>query len=372
MTGRVYKRGRSWTARFDAPGDGQRRQVSKGGFATRAEAQRWLRGQLAQLDRGTFAEPSKLTVEQYLQDEWLPALGGTVRPVTFERHRTNCTVHLIPALGQIKLQALGPGHVVGLHNRLREAGLRPNTVRAIHNTLSRALTDAHRWSRVSTNVARTAGAPPAAPTRVKAWSASEVERFLAVAGDDRLAALWRVIAVTGMRRGEALGLTWRNVDLDTGRLAIEQQVGQVRGGPDLGPPKTGRGRRTVALDTTTVQALRRHRDVQMLERDVVGPAYRDHDLIFCREDGGPIHPASATRACGRLRRRADIPSGGMHTLRHSAATIMLTSGIPVHVVATRLGDDPATVLRTYAHLIPTSDQQAADVVAAAVTSGEQM
>jgi integrase len=313
-----------------------------------------------------LAEPSRLTVEHYLRDEWLPALAGAVRPVTFERHQTNATVHLIPALGQIKLQALSPGHVVSLHNGLREQGLRPNTVRAIHVTLSRALTDAVKWGRVSSNVARRAGAPPAAPTRGEAWTASELGRFLDVVRGDRLAALWRVLATTGLRRGEALGLTWRAVDLEAGRLSVEQQVIVVRGGPAVGPPKTRRGRRTLALDAETVDALHRHRDTQLLERAVAGPAYDDRDLIFAREDGGLIHPGVVTRTFGRLRRRAGIPTGGPHVLRHSSATVMLTGGIPVHVVAARLGDDPATVLRTYAHLVPTSDQQAAEVVAEAL------
>lgn len=160
----------------------------------------------------------------------------------------------------------------------------------------------------------------------------------------------------------------RCLDLEDARLSVEQQLVPTRGGVSFGPPKSTRSRRTVALDAETVEALRLHRETQMLERDLAGPTYVDGDLVFCDELGGTIHPQRLTEWFGRHRKAAGIPSGSLHVLRHTAATLMLTSGIPVHVAAARLGDTPTTVLSTYAHLLPQSDEVAAERVAAALTA----
>jgi|SRR5687768_17472963 len=148
------------------------------------------------------------------------------------------------------------------------------------------------------------------------------------------------------------------------RLSVEQQLVPTRGGVSFGPPKSARSRRTIALDAETVEALREHREAQLLERAFVGGAYADHDLVFAVELGGPIHPQRLTEQFGKARKAAGIPTGTLHVLRHTAATLALTEGVPVHIVAARLGDDPNTVLSTYAHLLPQSDEQAADMVAA--------
>jgi Phage integrase family len=128
-------------------------------------------------------------------------------------------------------------------------------------------------------------------------------------------------------------------------------------------PVSGGG---TALDPETVDALRAHREVQLLERDVAGDAYSDRDLVFCNELGQTIWPERLTDWFRAHRKAAGIATGSLHVLRHTAATVMLTEGVPIHIVAARLGDDPKTVLSTYAHLLPQSDELAAERVAAAL------
>lgn len=167
-----------------------------------------------------------------------------------------------------------------------------------------------------------------------------------------------------MRRGELLGLTWRHLDIEGARLSVEQQLVPTRGGVSFGPPKSSRSRRTVSLDAETVAVLREHRQAQLLERDFAADAYLDRDLVFADPLGGPIRPQRLTEAFTNLRKAAGLPVGTLHVLRHTAATLALTSGVPVHIVAARLGDNPNTVLSTYAHLLPQSDELAAERVAA--------
>jgi integrase len=167
-----------------------------------------------------------------------------------------------------------------------------------------------------------------------------------------------------MRRGELAGLTWRALDLDAARLHVEQQLVPTLGGATFGPPKSARSRRTIALDSETVAELRSHQETQLLERDFAGPAYVDRDLVFADALGGISHPKRLTEWFGQHRKAAGLTTGSLHTLRHTAATLALTAGVPVHIVAARLGDDPKQILTTYAHLLPQSDELAAERIAA--------
>ena len=167
-----------------------------------------------------------------------------------------------------------------------------------------------------------------------------------------------------MRRGELAGLTWRWLDLDAGTLRVEQQLLPTMA---FGPPKSKRSRRQVALHAETVEALRAHREAQLLERAFAGDAYVDDDLVFADELGRRIDPRKLTDWFGKLRKAAGLTVGTLHLLRHNHITHALTQGVPLHVVAARVGDKPETVLATYAHLLPTSDEPAADQVAALVS-----
>jgi integrase len=139
-----------------------------------------------------------------------------------------------------------------------------------------------------------------------------------------------------------------------------------RGGVTFGPPKSKRSRRTIALDSETLQAFKQHREAQLLERAFAGDAYVDHDLVFADELGAPIYPSRLTETFTRHRKAAGLTIGTLHITRHTHATLALTNGVPLHIVAARLGDRPETILKTYAHLLPQSDVQAAEQVAALI------
>jgi integrase len=169
-----------------------------------------------------------------------------------------------------------------------------------------------------------------------------------------------------MRPGELLAQAWQTTDLEGGSVRIERQLIPTRGGATFGSPKSKRSNRTIALDAETVEALRHHRETQLLERDLAGAAYEDHDLVFCDELGRRIYPKRLTEWFLRHRKAAGVPTGSLHVLRHTMATLALTASppVPLHIVAGRLGDRPETLLRVYAHNLPQSDSMAAEAVAA--------
>ncbi len=384
MRGSTRRRGSTWYAYWDLPPDpetGERRQKARGGFARQKDAQAYLATVITTVNEGTFVEPSRQPLARYLADEWLPAIAGTVRPLTLRKYDQVARVHVARrAIGGVPLRGLTGAHLNGLYGELERCadpecdhdhgdgcrGLSIASRRLVHAVLRRALADAVRWDKLARNPAASADPPSLPRSRAQAWTARELRRFLEHVAGDRLYALWRLDATTGMRRGELLGVTWRSLDLDGAVLRVEQQLVPTKGGCTFGPPKSRRSERSIALDTDTVEALRRHRDVQLLERDLAGPAYDDHDLVFCDELGRPIYPTRLTELFAKHRKGAGIPTGSLHVLRHTAATLALTATppVPLHVVAGRLGDDPKTVLATYAHLLPHSDALAAQAVAA--------
>jgi integrase len=364
MRGHLRKRGSTWTVTYDEPSsNGKRRQRSKGGFSTKREASAFLTEALARLGNGTYAAPAKTTVGAFLADEWLPAATPALRPATAAAYERAVRLYLVPSIGATRLQGLRGGHLNGLYAHLEQEGLSPATIRQVHAVIRRACNAAVRWGALTRNPASMADPPRLPRTNTAAWTAAELTRFLAAAEGDRLSALWRLAATTGMRRGELLGLTWRATDLVGARLTVDQQLTPRL---ELTPPKSERGRRTVALDPETVDALRAHRDTQLLERDFAGDAYDDRDLVFCDKLGGPINPRRLGEHFHRHRKAAGVPTGTLHALRHTAATLALTNGVPVHIVAARLGDRPEQILSTYAHLLPQSDELAAERVAAAI------
>ena len=371
MRGSIVKRGRRYSVVVDVGRDESGKRIRKwhSGFERRRDAERALAKILAQLDSAAYVEPAKLTVERFLVDEWLPAVERTLRPLSVTKYQSSIRSYVTPRIGHVRLQGLSAGHLNALYTELEREGLSVSTRKLVHAVIGRALRDAERWGRVTRNVARLSDPPRAPESRAVAWTAGELRRFLVHVADDRLFALWRLAVTTGMRRGELAGLTWRAVDIEGAQLSVEQQLVPTRGGCTFGPPKSTRSRRTIALDPETVDALREHREAQRLERDFASGAYDDHDLVFPDELGGPIHPQRLTEWSRHHRKAAGIPTGTLHILRHTAATLALTSGVPVHIVAARLGDTPTTVLSTYAHLLPSSDQIAAERVAAALAGG---
>ncbi len=369
MRGATIRRGRTWSAVYDERDqDGNRKQRWKGGFATQREAQTFLNSVLPKIADGSYVPPSQVTLGEYLVDEWLPAIAGRHRPLTVTSYNTVVRSRIVPRIGHLRLQGLGPGHLNSLYAELEREGLSGSTRRQTHNVLSAALKDAVRWEKTSRNVAAAADSPAVSETRATAWTAKELGRFLAHVETDRWFPLWRLAALSGMRRGELLGLTWFALDLEGGSLRVDQQLVPTRGGVTFGPPKSKRSRRRIKLDTETVAILKQHRESQLLERQLAGEAYTDADLVFAWATGTPIAPSRLTSRFRELRKAAGLTTGSLHILRHTYATLALSDGIPLHIVAVRLGDRAETVLRTYAHLLPTSDEEAAERVAALVSS----
>ena len=196
------------------------------------------------------------------------------------------------------------------------------------------------------------------------WSAEQLCAFLDGVRADRLYALWRLMAMTGMRRGEALGLRWSDVDMEAGCISINRALVPVNGVVYISEPKTKRGRRTIALDPETLAALKAHAAGQLNEQSEWGEGWVDTSHVFTREDGQPLSPSFVSKNFHALARSAALPKIRLHDLRHSYATLALASGVNPRIVSGRLGHSTvALTLDIYSHVLPQQDQQAAEAIA---------
>lgn len=170
-----------------------------------------------------------------------------------------------------------------------------------------------------------------------------------------------------MRRGELAGLRWSDVDLERAQISVAQQRAKGAGTVSAGPTKTRRSRRLLPLDAVTADALRRHYKEQGVERQTWGEAYEDHRLVFCLENGRPLHPDAITSRLRRIARRLDLPWIKVHGLRHTYATLLLKAGVHPKVVQERLGHGSISItMDTYSHAIPSLQNEAADLGAAVI------
>jgi integrase len=362
----IIKRGNGYSVVLDMGRDASGKRVRQwhSGFRTKRDAERARVELLASIEHGTYCAPSRLTLAAFLRDQWLPGLKAQVRPGTWAEHRSKVETHIIPAVGQVALQRLTPGHLNGVYAALLERGLSRRTVLHVHATVRRALADATRWNLTARNVALQASPPSPARPEMRTWTAEQLRQFLEHVADDRLSAMWLLAASTGMRRGEVVGLRWADVDLDAARLAVRQTRVTVGHQVHVNEPKTAKGRRSIALDPATVEALRGHRRQQLAERLAWGPSWADSGLVFVRENGQPLHPREVTRAFSRHVLAAGLPVLPLHGLRHTHATLALQAGVHPKVVQERLGHASISItLDTYSHAVPALEEQAAATVA---------
>ena len=359
---------KTWEFVVDLPSaDGKRRQAHRRGFATKKAAREALDGLRGRVAAGLHVDPKTVTVGTYLVETWIPSLPLSVRPTTADTYTRLVRSHVLPHLGCVRLQRLDRAQVRVWVDKLAESGLSPKSVRNVHGVLSKALADAIELRLIVQNPASRARLPKVKRRPPRAWTTEQLSAFLAQVEGTREASLWRLVAMTGCRRGELLGLRWPDLDLDGATMTITRQRTIAGGKVVEGAPKSDAGARTVALDAATVASLRAWRRTQNAERLRMGAGWAGGDLVFTRSDGVGLWPQSVTATFRRLAGELGLPQIGLHGLRHTAATFMIGTGVSPKLVQQRLGHAHVSVtLGLYSHVMPGHDRDAAEALAAAV------
>lgn len=379
------KAGERFLIKYTTTGeDGSPRVVLRRGFPTRKAAAAALGDVNAEIRRGMYVVPSKVTVAEYLA-EWLDGLR--LAPSTVASYRKNVRLHVVPYIGTVPLAQLTGTRLTTLYRQIEQdgradggGGLSPRTVRYVHTIVHAGLKAAVRDGRLAINPADKATPPSAREAKspeMHTWDAEELRGFLdwTAAREDELRPAWLLLAMTGVRRGEALALRWRDVDFDNGTISVQRSAAlvKVKGEGErivIGPTKSGKPR-VIDVDPQTLAALKTHRAAQA---ELLFAFARDDALVLGALDGAVRHPERFSRAfCYRVaaaRKALGVDALSMirlHDLRHTHATLLLRAGQPVKVVSERLGHaSPMITLGVYAHVMPGMQRAAADKFAAMI------
>ena len=363
---------------------------------TRHEVAEEMTNTLRDQQRGIVIAPGNQTVGQFLQ-AWLTALKSDVTPATFISYESTVRLHLIPAIGDLRLSKLGAPHVQRLKDETIKAvvhvgpgvkkpaegrpvptaqHLSSSTVRICLKVLRMALDHACKLDLVARNVALLVDFPKVEHAEIEPFTAEQAMKFIEATKGHRLGALFSVATAIGLRKGEALGLKWSAIDFERGTLAVRialQRVkmpGEKKGQLILTEPKR-KSRRTINLPRICVSALLEHRTMQEQERRLAGSRWKEADYVFTTGIGTPMEPRNLERAYQQILALAGLHHIRIHDLRHTAATLLLTQGVHPRVVMELLGHSQiAITMNTYSHVVPALMKEAANQMDAALKTPE--
>jgi len=349
------------------PLTGKRKRVETTFKGTYADAQKELRKLLRNIDSGEHIEPSKITVEKFLQ-EWLHTIHSQISPQTYERYEQVVRNFLIPSFGKCLLAKLMPLAIQQAYNKLetsgrcdrKSGGLSPQSRLHIHRIFKSALKYALQVQLIARNPADAVKAP-----RVKRATLNiinvEQSAFLldAIRGKN---VYWPVLLAltTGMRRGEVLALRWKNVDFPNKTVRVIESLEQTKNGLRFKAPKTERTR-AVILPECVVEELCYWKEKQAAELAELAVEATQETLVCSRYDGGPLWPSSLTHEFTKaIKNLPELPRIRFHDLRHSHATQLLMAGIHPKIAQERLGHSTiTTTLDLYSHVTDTMQDDAA-------------
>lgn len=375
MRGHIYRRTLAdgsptrWYAVIDLPAtaDGKRKQKTTS-HDTKRDAQAWLTRTAEELRVGDHYETTIL-VKDYLTG-WLVGKEA-LRPATRAEYARHLQIIFIPQLGRLRLIDLRAHHIEELFRQLAQTPrghrpVRPQTLRRILATLHSALATAVRRGLIRRNPASTVEL--ARPVRYQAsiWTADQATTFLRTGTSDDLYLLYRVLLLTGMRRGEVIALHWGDINLDQATITITRTISSINGHQSVGVPKSDAGVRTVHLDPGTTDQLRtRHRVTVMAAEPGTDT---DTSYVFHR-DGACLFPAYVSRHFTTLTRRLGLPLIRLHDLRHTSASLALANGEPLLQVSRRLGHSGIGITADiYAHVTTEAATTAATALAHQLTA----
>lgn len=358
--GTIWLRGDGrWTGQIHVvEADGVRRRRTFYG-RTREDAEAKKAELLRKTEANVPITPTHLTLGSFLNEWLVQVVADRVRPNTLSAYRFYVERYLEPDLGKKRLGRLSARELRLYLEELKKRGTGLRSIRYVHATLRAALEDAVREELVEKNVAKLVR-PPAAPrTERHPLSVEETKTFLKANREDRLFAMFVVIALLGLRRSEVLGLTWQDVDLDNGVLMVRRGLHRVDGQLVTMPTKTARSRRTIPLPGLVAAALEQHRSQQAKERADLGIPWAEAGHVFTTGLGTPLDPDNTTKLVKRALKTAEVRDVRMHDFRHGCVSVLLGLGVPPRTVMEIAGHSGLEMtMNVYAH-VSLEDKQAA-------------
>ena len=351
-----------WEARFTIgrdPGTGRQIQRSVYG-ATQQEVRKKLAEAVAALDAGNYFEPSKMTLERWVEI-WLQEYMGDKKYLTVKHYKAQCRAHIVPSLGAVKLSELTTPQIQSFYNGLQRGGMAAKSVRNVHGILTKCLSTAVQVGYLRDNPASRVTLPKVEKKEIRPLSDEQVKAFLTVSAGDEYEIILKTILFTGLREAEATGLTWDCIDFKAGIIKVCKQL-QMRpqqdGGFTFAPLKNNKTR-IIKPAPFVLSLLERRRREQVEQRFRAGELWtgwsnaeeRKTALVFTTATGGNLSPQTVYNHYKKLARKIGAPDSRVHDLRHTFAVLSLQNGDDVKTVQGNLGHATAAfTLDVYGHV----------------------
>ncbi len=356
--GSIYKRSNgTWRAQISL--EGKRLSYTAD---SRAECNEWLRRTMDLVDQGMTFQSRNLSLQEYLQN-WFQVKKNTIKAKTAYDYERNINKYLNPNLGNIKLKDLTTYQLTRFYAKLIDMEIGTRTVHYVHGILRSALQDAVRSGIIGRNPCVGTMLPRRYQKEMQVLTETQVTQFLIAAENSRYKALYHLAITTGMRYSELIGLKWTDVDWEKRTIKIQRQLQYLpHKGYKFTEPKTRSGTRTIMIGETTLKILNEHHK-KYAHKDQSG-----ENLVFINGIGTQIYFKRFYKDFKRVLRNAELPEIRFHDLRHTAATLMISNGIPVLIVSKILGhSQPSVTMNVYAHASVEMQSEAAKLMENLVT-----
>lgn len=315
------------------------------------------------------ASKSKLRLQEYL-DNWLTdEHQHHIAYSTYKRYQSLARFHITPSVGNIELRKLTANHINSMIAKMREKGQSPRSQQQARALLSVALQEAERKDLIVINPVKKVRIPVNRVKEIDPLSIEDVRRLLETYEGSFMSARLHIALLGGLRQGEALGIRWQDIDLNSGILEVRNQIQKIEGRLQFTGLKTDRSRRSVALAAVSLEALKKHRGIVMEMRVACGSAWQENDLVFPYFDGTPYPATPDYNNWKRCLRLCGIKTRRLHDARHTAATLMYAQGVGIEVISRALGHSSSSITsKLYVHSAIKPQIEAANVVNAALFS----
>lgn len=365
--------------RFQDPVTGKWKQTSKKGFRNKGDAEKYLLKVNSQIIDNTFVPVSRMTVREYLTDWLNDYVKLNLRASSIAGYKNNIEKHILPYIGNVELQGLTTLQIDELYKKLLKngrsggkEGLSPKSVLYVHRVLTKALGMAEKQSIVQRNTASFASPPKVRKPKCDIYEKDEIKALLDYLKNTDMEVPIALAAICGMRRGEVLGLMHGDICFNNNTIQIQRQLIPTKEGPIFEQPKSEDSNRIINAPQEVMAMIKQHLDRQEGYKKMLGEEYQDNGLINCYPDGRMIDPRNFSKMFAKILKDAGLKHIKFHALRHSAATLMLSAGVPMKVASQILGHSTIGITADlYQHVVTDMKKEAAEKVRNILFSNEE-
>jgi integrase len=354
--------------------DGKKRRNRPTVYATsEPEAHRLLKQLQARHLTGDDMTSNKQTVEAFLL-RWLEHVKTVRSAGTYAVYEAKCRVHIIPAIGGIKLRSLKTPHIQAMLDALTNKRLARNTIHSIRSVIVRALNTARKWGEIKYNIATDTEVQPVIEKKPLVLTEAQLDKLIKTVAGDPIEPLILIALGTGLRISECLGLLWANVDYEANELHITGAIKRHRSDQDKRGERyilvresydKTRSQRTTHMAADVADAFRMQWDRQQKKREAAGPAWKERAFVFTDNNGQPLDPTRTTQRFKDLAIRAGLPPEfHFHSLRHSCAAFLIKQGVHQRTIMEILGHRNLRTAERYGQVLPDVTRDALDKHAA--------